>query len=87
MPDVGDFVLDRTENPHPRMLAGALACRDLYRQAQAGDPLDTGRLMVTLARWRGYLAAMSDATGETPEAIEAWMDRAVPRDVERPEGA
>lgn len=31
--------------------------------------------------------AMCAATGETPKAIEAWMDRAVSRNVERPEGA
>lgn len=48
------FVLERVENPHPRMLRGALVRR---------------------AEWRGYLAAMCDATGETPEAIEAWLDR------------
>jgi hypothetical protein len=27
------------------------------------------------AEWDGYLAAMCDATGESAEAIEAWMDR------------
>lgn len=54
MTDSAPFVLDRVENPHPKMLAAAIARREA---------------------WRSYLAAMCDATGETPEAIEAWMDR------------
>lgn len=58
------FVLDRTENPHPRMLKGALSAR---AAAQASGEWDY---------WRGYLTAMCDATGECPQAIEEWMDRA-----------
>lgn len=74
----GHFVLDLAENPHPKMLAGALSAR--FAAKAYGGPVNE-------AWWAGYLAAMCDATGETPAAIEAWMDRAVPRDVERTEGA
>lgn len=65
MTDVA-FVLDRAENPHPAMLAKALRYRDEARRAHAGWPVD---------RWEGYREAMCDATGETAQAIEAWMDR------------
>lgn len=51
---MSEFSLDRTENPHPRMLQEALQAR---------------------AYWRGYLAAMAAATGESEDAIEEWMDR------------
>lgn len=78
------FVLDRVENPHPRMLAGAIERRAAAR-ATRGWP--SSHAESVRAEWRGYLAAMSDATGEAPDDIEAWMDRAVPRDLERPEGA
>jgi malonyl CoA-acyl carrier protein transacylase len=61
------FVLDRVENPHPRMLAAAL---ELRRRAHL-----VGMAGAAADRWRGYLDAMCDATGETPEAIEAWLDR------------
>lgn len=61
------FVLERAENPHPRMLAEALDLRDKARKT--GDSFYR-------VEWRGYLEAMCAATGETPEAIEAWMDRA-----------
>jgi hypothetical protein len=95
------FVLDRTENPHPKMLAGAVRARH--------EAITGGR--TAHFYWRGYLAAMADATGETTEDIQRWMDRnapptpdpipvagrtpvsnprragAVPRDIERPEGA
>lgn len=54
----GAFVLERVENPHPVMLAGARAAREL-----GGD------------YWRGYLQAMADATGESHEALIAWMER------------
>ena len=63
-----EFVLDRTENPHPKMLAGALDARN---RAITG-----GR--TAHFYWRGYLAAMADATGETAEDIERWMDRNAP---------
>jgi hypothetical protein len=58
------FVLDRVENPHPRMLAGALAAR-------AESHLSAERS----AYWGGYLAAMADATGCEPRDLVAWMDR------------
>ena len=62
------FVLDAAENPHPRMLVGALAARDAARREPAyeGGP--------HAAYWRGYLRAMADATGCTPAELEAWMD-------------
>lgn len=59
-----EFVLDRTENPHPKMLAGAREARS----ASHASPFAFGF-------WQGYLAAMCDATGESSEAIAAWMDR------------
>lgn len=58
------FVLERTENPHPRMLREALELRSRV----TFSAIDAGL-------WRGFLAAMCAATGESPEAIEAWMDR------------
>lgn len=61
------FSLDRTENPHPRMLAGALAARRAARLDKRGS--DANRY------WHGYLQAMCDATGEDSEDIIAWMDR------------
>ena len=74
---VSDFVLDRVENPHPRMLNEALALRADARRNTVGPPV---------FRWDGYLQAMCAATGETPADIEAWMDRnAVPGDRVRPE--
>lgn len=57
-----EFVLDRVENPHPRMLAGAILARD-----KGGD------------FWWGYMCAMADATGESPEALLAWMERVAKR--------
>lgn len=66
-----EFVLDLAANPHPKMLAGALEAR------RNADPCPALPEEVAARRgyWRGYLSAMCDATGETPEAIEAWMDR------------
>lgn len=61
-----EFVLDTVENPHPKMLARALKLRERLKVPHS--PADNHT-------WHGYLMAMSDATGETPEAIEAWMDR------------
>ncbi len=58
-----EFVLDRTENPHPRMLAGALKRRAAALEAPAWPSLATAE---RCAEWRGFLAAMVDATGETP---------------------
>lgn len=63
--DDGTFSLERTENPHPRMLAEAWAHRK--RAAWWRPRAKYG--------WRCYRAAMCAATGETPEAIDAWMDR------------
>ena len=63
---MSEFVLDKTENPHPKMLAGAIHARRTAR-ALGGDR--------TLHYWAGYLQAMCDATGETPEALNAWIDR------------
>lgn len=61
------FVLERAENPHPVMLVGARAAR-----ARADSCFATP---VDRAYWTGYLQAMADATGESPEALVAWMDR------------
>lgn len=73
------FVLDRAENPHPRMLAEALELRAEARWKGVGH---------VVARWDGYLAAMCAATGCTAADIEAWMDRHdLPGDRVRPEGA
>lgn len=73
-----DFMLDRAENPHPRLLAGALRARDAATREGSGG---------ATIYWHGYLDAMADATGESTDALNAWMDRAVSRDDERPEGA
>lgn len=61
------FVLERTENPHPVMLAGALAAR-AAADSRFATPDDR-------AYWAGYLRAMVDATGETAVAIITWMER------------
>lgn len=80
--DVTPFVLDLVENPHPRMLAEALAVRAAAETAKGS----TGRRR--RAFWNGYLAAMAAATGRTPADLKAWMDRhadAVPgHTVDRP---
>lgn len=62
-----EFVLDKTENPHPTMLGGALRTRARARN-RPWDP-------DSAAEWRGYLQGMVDATGCAPDEIEAWMDR------------
>lgn len=66
MDDGPEFVLDRTENPHPRMRDHALQLRRTARVS--GDH-------VIAAQWLGYLEAMCDATGESSEAINGWLDR------------
>jgi hypothetical protein len=71
------FVLDRTENPHPRMLTEAHEVRDLARRNVVGP---------ARFEWIGYLRCMCAATGETPDDIERWMDRAVSGDGQRPQG-
>lgn len=60
------FVLDRTENPHPRMREHALMLR---RSARVSGDSIVG------ATWLGYLDAMCDATGESAADINAWLDR------------
>lgn len=60
------FVLDEVDNPHPRMLERALNLRRIARSAPS-EPL-------VFLPWQGYLDCMCDATGETPEAINAWLD-------------
>lgn len=60
------FVLDAADNPHPKMLAGALSARG----AKERWPRDEA----VAAYWEGYLTAMADATGCDPGEITAWMD-------------
>lgn len=60
------FVLDRVENPHPRMLAEGWQLR---RRATGGGTI------VAVARWEGYLQAMCAATGCDEADILGWMDR------------
>jgi hypothetical protein len=59
------FVLDLAGNPHPVMLEQALIAR---QNADQGRPADK-------CYWYGFLDAMCAATGETPDAVRAWMDR------------
>jgi hypothetical protein len=59
------FVLELAENPHPAMMLRALAIRASARAAPDH---------VTAMFWSGYLDAMCDATGETPDAINQWLD-------------
>jgi hypothetical protein len=66
------FSLDRTENPHPRMLVEALRRRRAAQRTRGWPGIASASVR---AEWHGYLSAMCDATGESPEAIEAWMDR------------
>lgn len=68
-----DFVLDKADNPHPRMLAGARRARSRASDlAHAGSDTDAAHVA---GFWDGYLAAMADATGCDPADLEAWMDR------------
>lgn len=62
-----EFVLELVENPHPKMLSGALSTRAVADSCFA-TPADR-------AYWEGYLQAMVDATGESREALVAWMER------------
>ena len=64
MPD--RFVLDKADNPHPKMLAAAIEAR---RRARALGGSETAYY------WAGYLDAMCNATGETVEALNAWIDK------------
>jgi hypothetical protein len=60
------FVLDRVDNPHPKMLDAAIEAR---RRARAlGGTRDT-------FYWVGYLQAMADATGCSPMDLNRWIDR------------
>lgn len=65
-PPEPEFVLERTENPHPRMLAEAIEAR---RRARAVGGKEA------VYYWTGFMAAMAAATGETPAALNAWIDR------------
>lgn len=61
---MSDFVLDLDSNPHPVMLAGALAAR---RRARVGEDVDQ-------AFWNGYLRAMADATGCSVSDLKSWLN-------------
>ena len=61
-----EFVLDQVDNPHPKMLAGAIEAR---RRAKAIGGKEATYYLV------GYITAMADATGQPVEAINAWIDR------------
>lgn len=63
--EAGPFVLDLASNPHPLMLANALKARTKARRTETD---------VDMAYWRGYLYAMSDATGCHLEDLNAWLD-------------
>ncbi len=64
------FVLDLESNPHPKMLARALALR-----AAAQDPdLDDDGLAMAWSVWSGYVLAMCDATGVARPAMEKWLE-------------
>lgn len=60
------FVLDRDENPHPRLREHALALR---RAARATDDPIVGAL------WLGYTDCACDATGWNAETWNAWLDQ------------
>lgn len=66
MTETDVFVLDRTDNPHPRMLEEAIEARRRAR-AIGGEE--------GIYYWAGFMACMAAATGETPEALNAWIDR------------
>lgn len=74
MADAGGapFVLDLESNPHPRMLAGALERRRKARATRGWPGVSSEG---DRGEWRGYLAAMADATGCEPDELEAWLDR------------
>lgn len=61
------FVLELAENPHPAMLDLALRARRLAKLSP-GEP-------VLYRYWQGVLDAMCAATGESPEDMNAWLDR------------
>lgn len=72
------FVLDRAENPHPRMRAEALRLHSVWSDAIArahfsGSFPDQLAMIEAAAKWDGYLACMCDATGEEPDAIRRWL--------------
>lgn len=60
-----DFVLDKTENPHPKLLEGAIQARRTARAIGGAEGV---------YYWAGVLDAMCWATGETHEAMNAWID-------------
>lgn len=61
------FVLDRDDNPHPRMLEAAIRYRRLAYLAPK-EPMIT-------RFWDGYLAAMEDATGLPRDRWLAKLER------------
>lgn len=72
-----EFSLDLVENPHPRMLAGAIAAQRAAGEAAAriffgSDDADD---RAAVAYWDGYLAAMVDATGCERGEMLAWVAR------------
>lgn len=59
------FILDRADNPHPRMLAEAIEAR---RKARA-----IGGKEATYY-WVGFMDAMCAATGLRAEELNRWID-------------
>jgi len=77
VPDA-EFVLDKVENPHPRMRSSALEYRrraQTVRKAIHVGAKPTAAMVALLMQWDTYLEAMCDATGCTPAEIEEWLDR------------
>lgn len=62
---MSDFILDRDENPHPRMREVALHLR---RTARTSDDV------IVKASWLAYRDCMMDATGWDTATVEAWLD-------------
>lgn len=71
---MSDFVLDRAENPHPKLLEYALLARANARAAtELHGPLRDHEVDWRTA-FRFYMKAMADATGCPEEELEAWLD-------------
>ncbi|MES1975700.1 MAG: hypothetical protein V4472_24855 [Pseudomonadota bacterium] len=66
---MSDFVLDLESNPHPKMLAGAIAARAAMKRQKLGTTEAHYRSGV----WWGYVQAMADATGCDREEIVRWV--------------
>lgn len=74
------FLLDAINNPHPAMRRRALEYRTRANiTAELFSLTANLDLLVAqfgiLVAWRSYLEAMCDATGCTPDDINAWLDR------------